>query len=387
MRKFIIFLLMFVCVGILAQQKKHVTRKSAANTEEHMTFLGVPMTGSKAAFINKLKAKNIVVSSGNNEKRFKYYGNQTVVAVNEGLNNINVPVDCYISYFFKDDDVDNIKKCVNKVINNIETNFNYKDQTRHIWFDDSDWGSFTIYTIYSKKNPKKKIGDIVVTENYYDGEYYITQSFYDYSNNVKYNKDNYEYFNYEIKWYDYKYPLYNTASLKYGIEQNKGNIYLLVTPKGKRPRNYILESDDMNLFYNLVEYCQDAKLRDYLINNFLDEAEKMTEEYPDEYHLLGGTLHSIVTGYYYSLEKKQKQERERQLAQRKKSYGFMDIMHMLAPGFFTQDDVDLWNKMPEENQKAVINGAFGVFGSMGGSTWDSLSPEQKMQIHQNDNAR
>ena len=378
---------MFVCVGILAQQKKHVTRKSAANTEEHLTFLGVPMTGSKTAFINKLKARNIVLSDICNQKRFKYYGNQVIVSVNENLDNINSPVECSIYYFFKDDDVNNIKKCVNKIINNIESYYNFKKKYYHIWATYDDWGNYSVYTIYSKKNPKKKIGDICLREYYYDGEYYLTQSFYDYSNNVKYNKDNYEYFNYDIKWYDYNYPLYNTASLKYGIEQNKGDIYLIVTPKGKHPRNYILQSDDMNLFYNLVKYCQDAKLRDYFVNSFLDEAEKMTEEYSDEYHLLGGTLHSIVTGYYNSLEKKKKEERERQLAQRKKSYGFMDIMHMLAPGFFTQDDVDLWNKMPEENQKAVINGAFGVFGSMGGSTWDSLSPEQKMQIHQNDNAR
>ena len=71
-----------------------------------------------------------------------------------------------------------------------------------------------------------------------------------------------------------------------------------------------------------------------------------------------------IKDYYAEIEKKRK-ERERQLAQRKKSYGFMDIMHMLAPGFFTQDDVDLWNTLPEENQRAVINGAFGLFGSMG----------------------
>lgn len=357
--------MIFVCVAVSAQQKKQVVRKSAVNTEEHMTFLGVPMTGSKAAFVNKLKAKNIVVSNICDQKRFKYYGNQVIVSVNENLNNINSPVECSIYYFFKDDDINNIKKCVNKVIGNIKRNFIYKEQTRHIWVGDSNWGNFTIYTIFSQKNPKKKIGDICLREYYYDGEYYLTQSFYDYSNNIKYNKDKYEYFNYDIKWYNYKNPLYNTASLKYGIEQNRGDIYLVVNPKGKRPRNYILQSDDKNLFYNLVEYCKDENLRDYFVNSFLDETARLTEEYPDEYHLFNSVLWAIVEGYYNTLEKKQKEERERQLAQRKKSYGFMDIMHMLAPGFFTQDDVDLWNKMPEESQRAVINGAFGLFGAMG----------------------
>ena len=35
-------------------------------------------------------------------------------------------------------------------------------------------------------------------------------------------------------------------------------------------------------------------------------------------------------------------------------------MYMLAPGFFTKDDVELWNKMPEADQKAVIQGSFGA---------------------------
>lgn len=367
MRKIVAILtIMFMFAGFVSAQQKKQVRKSAVSTEEHMTFLGVPMTGNRTAFVNKLKANNIVVSSDfENKRKFRYNGNQAVVFVNYELDNINVPVDCSISYFFKDDDVNNIKKCVNRVIANVKTNFIYKEQVRHIWFDDSDWGNYSIYTIYSRKNQKKKIGDIVITENYYNGEYYLTQTYYDYSNNVKYNKEKYEYFNYDIKWYDYNYPLYNTTSLKYGIEQNMGDIYLIVTPKGKQPRNYILDSEGKNIFYNLIKYCKDAKLRNCFINSFLDKAEKLSEVFPEEYHLFGSLLHSIVADYYYDLDKKQKEESDRQLAQRKKSYGFMDLMHMLAPGFFTQDDVELWNKLPKSDQKAVINGSFGLFGAMG----------------------
>ena len=43
----------------------------------------------------------------------------------------------------------------------------------------------------------------------------------------------------------------------------------------------------------------------------------------------------------------------------------MDLMHLLAPGFFTQDDVELWNKMPESDQKAIIQGSFGAYFGMG----------------------
>ena len=106
-------------------------------------------------------------------------------------------------------------------------------------------------------------------------------------------------------------------------------------------------------------------MRNCFINSFLDKAEKLSEVFPEEYHLFGSLLHSIVADYYYDLDKKQKEESDRQLAQRKKSYGFMDLMHMLAPGFFTQDDVELWNKLPKSDQKAVINGSFGLFGAMG----------------------
>ena len=64
-------------------------------------------------------------------------------------------------------------------------------------------------------------------------------------------------------------------------------------------------------------------------------------------------------------EKEKQRQRQQQWAQRRKSGGLMDLMHLLAPGFFTQDDVELWNKMPESDQKAIIQGSFGAYFGMG----------------------
>lgn len=382
MRKFVIFLLMFVCVGISAQQKKQVIRKSSVNTEEHMTFFGVPIDGSISSFVNKLSAKGIKMPATPGKHFIKLNGKKAQIE----LNNKNgfCKIDLYTHIL--PENSDELGYYFDLTCKEVEKKFKYKKNYYREWsylFDITETDCQTVYSIFSTKNPSRKIGDISIQTLWGNGEICILTKYYDYSNNLKYNKDDYPYCNSEIEWNENIYSSRN-FSIKYGIEKNTGNVFIEHFVSNKI-YNYILMGKDKHLFCNLMFACNDKTTRDYFLTNFFKFILENTNDVEETYVFSDMLDHQIET-YYAEIEKK-RQERERQLAQRKKSYGFMDIMHMLAPSFFTQDDVNLWNKMPEENQKAVINGAFGFFGAMGGSTWDSLSPEQKMQIHQNDNAR
>ena len=105
-----------------------------------------------------------------------------------------------------------------------------------------------------------------------------------------------------------------------------------------------------------METCKDEKLRDYFINELFCGAEEIIKDVNVTY-IFDYILVNIVNRYYTKLkweEKERQRQRQQQVAQRRKSFGFMDLMHLLAPGFFTQDDVELWNKMSESDQKAII---------------------------------
>ena len=200
-----------------------------------------------------------------------------------------------------------------------------------------------------------------------NGNVCILLNYYDYSNNLKFNKDYYPYCNSEIAWKNYPFRSLG-YTIKYGIEKNTGNIFVnqKIIKSGKQYK-YILCGKDKHLFCNLMETCKDEIKRDYFINELFRETERIIEDTKITY-IFSDILTDNVHDYYSRLkweEIDRQRQREQQLAQRRKSFGFMDLMHLLAPGFFTQDDVELWNKMPESDQKAIIQGSFGAYFGMG----------------------
>ena len=349
---------MFVCVGVSAQQKK-VVRKSAVNTEEHMTFFGVPIDGSISSFVNKLSAKGIKMPATPGKHFIKLNGKKAQIELNN--NNGLCMVDLYTHYL--PENSDKLEYYFNLTCRNIEKKYKYKKYYyRDLYYDyDPESDGQTVYAIYSSKNPSKKIGDIVIETLWGNGEVCTLVRFYDYTNCIKYNKDYYPYCNSEIDWNKSHYSA-ETFAMDYGIERNTGNVFIkhFVWDKSY---NYILTGEDKHMFCNLMFACKDENTRNFFLTKFFNYAKKEVVNIEETY-IFCDVIKNQIKDYYAEIEEKRK-ERERQLAQRKKSFGFMDIMHMLAPGFFTQDDVDLWNKMPEENQRAVINGAFGLFGAMG----------------------
>ena len=365
MRKFVVFLMMFVCVAVSAQQKK-VVRKSPSNIEEHLTFFGVPIDGSISNFVNKLSTKGIKMPAALGKHFIKINGKKAQIELNNE-NGLCI-VDLYTNYlsvdFNKFDYYNNlVHQNIKKKCREIEKKYRYKKYYYKTceYLYESETDENVVYSIYSSNNPSKKIGDIAIETVWGNGGVCILLSYYDYTNNIKYNKDNYAYCNSEIDWNN---NIYSTRdySIKYGIEKNTGNVFIKHYVSDKT-YNYILVGEDKHLFCNLIFICKDENTKNFFLTELFNYTSKEVKDINKTY-IFYDVIKNQIKDYYAEIEKKRK-ERERQLAQRKKSYGFMDIMHMLAPGFFTQDDVDLWNTLPEENQRAVINGAFGLFGSMG----------------------
>ena len=151
----------------------------------------------------------------------------------------------------------------------------------------------------------------------------------------------------------------NFISLKYGLEDVNDNVHMQLLTRDNIKYKYILTNQDKMLFYNLIEKCDNNKLRDYLFNRFLDETKKIACNYKNECHIFDNTLSAVVESYNREIENKERERqkhRQQQLAQRRKSFGFMDLMHLL---------VELWNKMSESDQKAIIQGSFGAYFGMG----------------------
>ena len=346
MRKFILFFLLFFCFVASAQQKKNYVKKSSTNVE-HLTFMGIPINGKYENFITKLRAKgfrkdgNFIVGNvyGNNAEVHIYeddYGN--VYSVNTSI-------------YFDNIVLDNICKRIEQTYNCVRHDCYYHEMHSHNVKD-------IIYYVYS--NNRKKIGEIHVsfhTMNTYD----ISVSYNDLTNERKYNKyydDNSWKLDGNEKIIGTLTGIKNCSKVIMSKKQNSEGLYLKIFPSDNNRDDvvkYVVLGDDVKYFNNYLSTCN-TKVSFYFLNWFLN----LTRD-TRYIHVFHNMFYDQIQAYYEEIE----EEKQKQLAQRRKSFGFMDLLHMLAPGFFTKDDVELWNKLPESDQKAIIQGSVGAYFGMG----------------------
>lgn len=374
MRKIVAILtIMFMFAGMVSAQqrskqasKKVDAKKVAAktvSTEEHLCFEGVPIDGTTEDFIKTLAKKGIKGVTEKESDTFIYKGRKCKTLLN-GLKQSDFIYSVMICYYFTVNEYNKADLFIKNAIKNIKLKYKCKYTPYHYYSENAgEWGSQNVYSLYSNTN--KKIGDFVYHIFFDEMGGVVNFRFIDYSNAVKYGKDNYEYCDSEIEWEKYPYTIKGFSTVNVGKEKYTGNVFIKAFSNDSPNKTYkfTLIEQDKHIFYNLTQTCKDTKLRDYFINNLFERIKEVIE-YPEDTYVIPDILRNNVQWYYSKLER-EKKERERQLAQRRKSYGFMDLMHMLAPGFFTQDDVELWNKLPESDQKAVINGTFGAYFGMG----------------------
>lgn len=372
MKKIIVLLvIMFAAIGtVVAQQRKQPVKKTTVSAEEHLCFEGVPIDGSTESFINALAKKGIKGLTGQEgHQEIMYKGRNSSIRLEFDSNSRLYGVT--LTDYVMPESSEKIDYYYDLVCRNIEKKYKYKKNYYNFYSDVLPGDHSLVYSIYSYKNTTKKIGDISVTMCWGNGNVCILLNYYDYSNNLKFNKDYYPYCNSEIAWKNYPFRSLG-YTIKYGIEKNTGNIFVnqKIIKSGKQYK-YILCGKDKHLFCNLMETCKDEIKRDYFINELFRETERIIEDTKITY-IFSDILTDNVNRYYTRLElesekkeKEKQRQRQQQLAQRRKSFGFMDLMHLLAPGFFTQDDVELWNKMSESDQKAIIQGSFGAYFGMG----------------------
>ena len=375
MKKIIVLLaFLLAAIGTVAaqQQRKQPVKKTTVSAEEHLCFEGVPIDGSTEDFIKALAKKGIKAKKFKDSDYFYNKGKKMSIILNSEYEYYDSIYSVRTLYPFKRTESEDKK--ANAFIKNlqrkIEQQYNCKKNSYHFYSADNYWSMYEVFSLYNKFN--RKIGDITFTIYYsYNDEYdyMINIEYIDYKNVLKHNLEEYDYCNSEIEWGKYPYIVKGFSNVNVGKEKVTGNVFVNATYNDSPNMKYvfILTREDKHLFYNLMEKCKDAKLRDYLINGLFENIRGIVE-YPNETYIFSDVLTRYVERYYSRLEweeKERQRQRQQQLAQRRKSFGFMDLMHMLAPGFFTQDDVELWNKMPESDQKAIIQGSFGAYFGMG----------------------
>ena len=368
MKKIIILLvIMFAAIGtVVAQQRKRPVKKTAVSAEEHLCFEGVPIDGSTEDFIKALAKRGIKALKTKETDIFIYKGKRCKTLLNSGSGSNNA-FSIIVYYQFKGNEYNKANLFLKDIIKNIKLKYKCKYTPYHNYSFDNDWGREDVYSLYSNAN--KKVGNIVCQLSFEEEGGYLYFEYIDHKNAIKYGGEYYKYCDSEIDWGKYPYTVNGFSDVNIGKEKNTGNIFIKATSYDNPNKTYkfVLTKEDKHLFCNLTETCRDVKLRDDIINNLFKGIKKIVE-YPDETYIVTDILVDKVRFYYSMLESenlKREKQRQQQLAQRRKSFGFMDLMHLLAPGFFTQDDVELWNKMSESDQKAIIQGSFGAYFGMG----------------------
>lgn len=358
---------MFAAIGtVVAQQRKQPIKKTTVSAEEHLCFEGVPINGSTEDFIKALAKKGIKALKAKETDIFMYKGKRCKTLLNSGSGSDNA-FSIIVYYQFKGNEYNKANLFLKDIIKNTKLKYKCKYTPYHDYSFDNDWGREEVYSLYSNAN--KKVGNIVCQLSFEEEGGYLYFEYIDHKNAIKYGGEYYKYCDSEIDWEKYPYTVNGFTDVNIGKEKNTGNIFIKATSYDKPNKTYkfVLTKEDKHLFCNLTETCRDVKLRDDIINNLFKGIKKIVE-YPDETYIVTDILVDKVRFYYSMLESenmKREKQRQKQLAQRRKSFGFMDLMHLLAPGFFTQDDVELWNKMSESDQKAIIQGSFGAYFGMG----------------------
>ena len=358
---------MLASIGtVVAQQRKQPVKKTTVSTEEHLCFEGVPIDGSTESFIKALAKKGIKALKDKETYDFVYKGKRCKTLLNSGSGSNNA-FSIIVYYQFKGNEYNKANLFLKDIIKNIKLKYKCKYTPYHDYSFDNDWGREDVYSLYSNAN--KKIGDLVCQISFEETGGWVILEYIDYNNAIKYGGEYYKYCDSEIDWGKYPYTVNGFSDVNIGKEKNTGNIFIKATSYDNPNKTYkfVLTKEDKHLFCNLTETCRDVKLRDDIINNLFKGIKKIVE-YPDETYIVTDILVDKVRFYYSMLESeklKREKQHQQQLAQKRKSFGFMDFIHLLAPGFFTQDDVELWNKMPESDQKAIIQGSFGAYFGMG----------------------
>ena len=358
---------MLAAIGTMeAQQRKQPIKKTTVSAEEHLCFEGVPIDGSTESFIKALAKKGIKALKDKETYDFVYKGKRCKTLLNSGSGSDNA-FSIIVYYQFKGNEYNKANLFLKDIIKNIKLRYKCKYTPYHDYSFNHDWGREEVYSLYSNAN--KKVGNIVCQLSFEEEGGYLYFEYIDHKNAIKYGGEYYKYCDSEINWGKYPYTVNGFSDVNIGKEKNTGNIFIKATSYDNPNKTYkfVLTKEDKHLFCNLTETCRDVKLRDDIINNLFMGIKKIVE-YPDETYIVTDILVDKVRFYYSMLESeklKREKQRQQQLAQRRKSFGFMDLMHLLAPGFFTQDDVELWNKMSESDQKAIIQGSFGAYFGMG----------------------
>lgn len=348
--RLIFILLCFVSMNVCGQTN---------SSQGHLSFRGIPITGKYDTFIKKVILSGYSRAKDHNPTIPNHlrgdFGGIGGFYINVKKDNNGNVYGLTLQRFAEC--ASDWSRYYSKIVNVIEKTYpkNFQSKFSGYISDGSDWGmyydfgSFRIYDIRGKNGIQ--LGEISVKQvyNLKYGMFEILVDFTDHRNALIY--DPY----YKLSQKRINMTEYSSLKRLSMIDTGKELLFQGVLGNGKgfnfsafnNDRNYIVSLLNSDLKKDEVKYIMNL-----YINRCFERARKFTlnDNLFANAHIMEGIREELA-------EIKKQKER-----QSNNNFSVVDFLHLLAPGVFTQNDVDLYNNMPQSSQ-SLINSVVGSFFS------------------------
>ena len=353
--RLIILIMCFVSMNIYGQTQ---------NSQEHLKFRGIPITGKYDSFIRK-----IMLNAGFEQPKNKNYAHPNHLCGrfgNRGGFYIDVKKDkngnvygfilekfavCYSHGY----------ECYADIVKEIEKTYpkNFKSKFSNYYSDSSTENDnylyfnsgcpFSIFDIRDKNG--KQLGEISVKQLYsfkYNS-YEVVVEFTDHRNGLIYD------------------PYYKLSQKKINMTQYSSLKKLSMRDTGKelffqgvlgngKLFNFCAFNNDRNYIVSLLNSDLNKDEVKYIMNIYINRCYEDAKKTEPKLESLFANAH-IMEGIREEVAQAKKQQ-----ARNSNSFSFIDLLHLFAPGVFTQNDVNLYNNMPQSSQ-SIIGSVIGSFFS------------------------
>lgn len=335
---------------------------SSFKLTEYLKFKGIPINGTKENFARKLLSKGFYGSKNWEDKEvdFKSKGLTSRIYLyslcrpsfnmyeyDSNSDEMNVVTQEYIVWRKKETNIDSRAFLMN-LRKDVVRNYNIISREDFCDYDDYfEPSALSLYTV-TDKSRSKVIGEIIVGLYHNIDSHVFFVQYYSFANKNTFVQNGL------VKWVDYSKYFPKFDEIYFADDYNYVRCYFKYNGI---PYSYLFDSEDKDIILYVLGNLKkpySKELMYVLLNDIMYEW--LDKHTLISYNNLENTYNRFMTAINEQEERQKKEQR---------SFGFMDLLHMLAPGFFTKDDVELWNKLPEKDRKAIIQGSVGAYSRMG----------------------
>lgn len=340
MRNILMIMLLLISSTIAAQ-------------EEHLKIWGIPISGWKTDFEKKLNAKGLLCSDEQNDYINKQNNYGLKVYLNSGARNIPEIYEVFIEYIFPiDSNNGNEHELLFKRLSNQLTQENYSlIKTQSDLFSGA---KDDVYSIYSRKDPKQKLGEISLRLDSDIDNFIVSVNYRDDINTRKYKRFVYPTFNTNVTWTDFSWWIDYNYYLSVALDEQTERLYFMITDKSSKNTNcVVLDHKDSQIALAVFTKAQ-PKYKKELLTKFssdiMDIAELWTFGENDRTIYSHGKFESTCQRYINELKKKPQQSHKRLLSSK-------ELLTALFPKLWTESDLKAMDLLPEDFFYKIVEAA------------------------------